>query len=112
VPSGNEEGRPGDALSRLMLSAVAYFGCPPRLVVVVVVVSPVSLLLLHDDVCVSVVVLTNGVPCPLSFGEVSVVVSEHVFTLSAEAAAGVSATAAATSTAPIILRDVMSFSRP
>lgn len=55
-----------------------YFGCPPRLVVTVMISSPESLLLLHAAVCVSVSVVTNGVPCPLLFGDVASVVDEHV----------------------------------
>jgi hypothetical protein len=51
---------------------------------VVVVVWPVSLLLLHAEVCV--VVVTNGVPCALSFGLVDVV--PQSFVLSAVAAPG------------------------
>jgi hypothetical protein len=67
-----------------------------RLAAAVVVVEPVSLLLLHDDVCVCVVVVVNGVPCPLSFGLVAVVIDEHVLTLSATPGAAGMSTAAAT----------------
>lgn len=65
------------------LCELPYLGCPPPLTVVDVVVDPVSLLLLHDDVWVCVVVVVHGVPCALLFGDVDVVVVEHVFVLSA-----------------------------
>jgi hypothetical protein len=77
-----------------------------------VVVCPVSLLLLHADVCGVVVVVMNGVPCALSFGELSAVVVPQSLTLSAVAAVGVSASATTTSAAPIILRDFMMRTSP
>jgi len=70
------------------------------LTVVDVVVSPVSLALLHADVCVSTVVVVHGVPCALSFGAAGSVVTEHVFTLSATAVPDGSATARAATVAP------------